>query len=336
VRSIGVTVAHPDPGIVDEVIHAIESGDDLYLALDVSRAAVVLASAEALEALATGRLASGPAVVGLATNADLAEVSRRALRCRAQQIVCWPHDRPALREILRDAVSHARVDPGPADGRVIAVAGARGGAGTTTVAAMLARALDATIVDADHIGAGQGGFLPEDAEPTLGSVLAAVDDLDAAALEAAFTPHASGVALCRAADSPVPSPAQVARLIELVRKACRVSVFDAGRAGDGAAREVMRLADERVVVCAADVASMRGARSLLERGGRVVVNRHWSGRVSSREATRVLGRAPSLVVPGDRRVRRAGEAGRLPRRGAARRAIDGFAAELLHEGSDGS
>jgi Flp pilus assembly CpaE family ATPase len=337
VRSIGVAVAHHDPGIVDELVHAVEGEADLYLALDPAKASVVLAGGEALEEIAERPPPEGTAVVGLAANGDLANVSRAALRCRAQEIVCWPQDRPTLRQILREASSKARLDAGRLDGRLIAVAGARGGAGTTTIAAMLARALEAVVVDLDPIGAGQATFLADGAEPTLGTVLAAVDDLDPQALSAALTPHAAGVALCGGPRSRGATAAQATRLAALVRGSAKVSIFDVGRAGDDAAREVLRGADMRCLVCGPDVASMRGARAFLDvAAAEIVLNDAARGRITAREVRRVLGHAPSVVVPGERRVRRAGEAGRLPRRGRARRAIDAFARRLLEEAADGS
>ena len=336
-RSVGVVVAHPDPGIVDELIHAVEAEGDLYLAIDPAKASVVLAGAEALEGVIAKPPPEGTAVIGLAANGELAEVSRAALRCGAQEIVCWPQDRAALRQILRDAAARARLDARHAVGRIIVVTGARGGAGATTFAAMLARATEALVVDLDPIGAGQSAFLADGTEPTLGTVMAAVDDLDPSALAAAFTPHAAGVALCAGRRSVRPSEAQVSRLAALVRASAPVAVFDAGRAADDAAREIVRVAEARIIVCAPDVASMRGARELLDvAGGHVVLNRSERRRVSAREATRVLGRAPAAVVPADGRVRRAGEAGRLPKHGPARRVIDAFASRLLEEIRDGS
>ena len=338
-RNIGVAVAHPDPGLVDELVHAVEASGDLYLALDPAKASVVLAGGNALDGLAGHPPPEGTAVVGLAADNDLAEVSRAALRCSAHEIVCWPQDRSALRGILRGAASRARLAARRADGRIIGVVGARVGAGTTTVAAMLARALDAVVADLDVVGAGQSAFLTGGAEPTLAEVLSAVDDLDAQGLTAAITPHAAGRALAAAPRSIAPTADQASRLVALLRASTAASVCDLGRAGDPAGRAALAEADTVVCVCAPDVASMRGARGLIDATGagvRVVLNRAERGRISAREAARVLGEAPSAVVAVDGAVRRAGEAGRLPTRGPARRALDRFARELVEETADGS
>jgi len=339
VSSIGVAVAHPDPGIVDEVLHALEASDDLYLALDPAKASVVLAGGSELSGMAERPPSEGKALVGLAADHDLADVSRAALRCRAHEIVCWPHDRPTLAVILREAASRARLAARRSDGRIVAVVGARGGAGATTVAAMLARSLEAVVVDLDPVGAGQAAFLDDDVDPTLAQVLSAVDELDAQALSAAMTPHAAGVALCAAPRSEAPSARQASRLAALLRASVAVAACDLGRAADAAAREMLGTADTVVCVCAPDIASLRGARALTgatDRSMRVVLNRAVRRGIDARDVTRVLGAPPAAIVPFDAAVRRAGEAGRLPARGSARRALERFAGQLIEVSSDGS
>jgi Flp pilus assembly CpaE family ATPase len=339
VRSIGVAVAHPDPGLVDELVHEVEASGDLYLALDPAKASVVLAGGSALDGMAGRPLPEGTAVVGLAAGPELPEVSRAALRCNAHEIVCWPEDRSALRGILRDAASRARLAARRSDGRIIGVVGARGGAGATTVAAMLARALDAVVVDLDVTGAGQSAFLAGDAESTLAEVFAVIDDLDPPGFSAALTPHAAGRALTSTPRSIAPSADQASRLAALMRAAVPMSVCDLGRAADAVARAVLAEAATVVCVCAPDVASMRGARAVRDASDvtmRIALNGVRRGRVTAREAARVLGVEPSVVVPADRRVRRAGEAGRLPGHGHAKRAVDRFAHELIEGAADGS
>jgi pilus assembly protein CpaE len=330
--SIGVAVAHPDPGIADELVHAVEAEPDLYLALDPEKAAVLLAGARTLGSLAPH---SGVAVVGVSADHDLAVVAREALRCRAHDVLSWPGERDSFRAIVRDAAARARLDAAGADGKIVAVAGARGGAGTTTIAAMLARAIsDSAVVDLDGVGAGQAAFLADGAEPTFGDVLAAIEDLDPRAFVSAFTPHAAGRGLCVAPRSTPPDRAQAERLIALLRASVPLAVCDLGRAGGDASRVILEAADETLVVCAPDVTSMRGARVLGV--GSVVLNQYARMRLSARDVARVLGESPVAVVPFDPSVRRAGEAGRLPRRGQARRAIEKLAAAITRGAADGS
>jgi len=339
VRSLGVAVAYPDPGVADELVHAVEAEADLYLALDPARAAVVLAGEEALSTL--GEHPADAAVVGVAADRDaIAVVARAALRCGAHEIVLWPQDRAMLRSIVRDAATRARIGAGRAEGRIVAVAGARGGVGTTTVAAMLARAFaESAVVDLDPIGAGLSGFLSDGAEPTLAAVVAAVDDLDPAALSAAMAGHAAGRAICAEPREAAPTKQQAARMLALLRATVPVAVIDAGRAADDAAMAAISLADQTICVCTPDVASIRGARALIAAAGRgfpVVLNRSARMRLSAKDVARVVGAPPVAVIPDDPAIRRAGEAGRLPSRGAARRAIERLAGLILAEASDGS
>lgn len=333
-RSIGVAISHPDPGLVDELAHAVEAAPDLYLALEPAKASVVVAGAAELRAYASDPPGAGVAIVGLAAGGDLADVARVALRCRAQEIVCWPDDRAGLREAVRDAASRARLAAGGVDGRIVAVVGARGGVGTTTVAALIARALpDAVIVDLDAAGGGQSAFLPPDVEPTLDTVLGVVEDLDPRGLGSAFVPHAAGRALCASPRTIAPSGERVGRLVSLLRATVPIAVIDVGRAGDAGTQSVVGHADAAVCVCGPDLQSMRGARAI---GAavppiRYVLNQATRLRLSVRDVTRVLGVAPAAVIRLDPSVRRAGEAGRLPAK--AGRTLERLTRALVEEAS---
>jgi len=329
VRSLGVAVSHPDPGISDELVHAVEAESDLYLALDPAKAAVVLAGGAELSAVA--RHASQAALIGVAAERDVAEVAREALRCGAQEIVVWPRDRAGLRSIVRDAASRARIASGRADGRVFAVCGARGGAGATTIAAMLAHAAEAPVVDLETMSAGQSSFLADGAEPTLAAVLSAVDDLDPASVVTAMSSHASGRAICASPRSEAPGDERALRLLDLMRAAVPLTIVDIGRVTDAATRAAAGSADLVLCVCVPDVAALRGSRALMhETGSRieVVLNRAARMRLRARDVERVIGRPPIAVVPDDPRVRRAGESGRLPQRGTAKRAIEALVGRI--------
>lgn len=333
-RSIGVTVAHPDPGVVDELVHAVEAESDLYLALDASKASVVVAGPAQMRAFASDRPAGGVAVVGLAVDGDLPDVARVALRCRAEDILCWPRDRGAFRATIREAASRARLAAGGTAGKIIAVVGARGGAGASTIAALLGRALpESAVVDLDGVGGGQSAFIAAEIEPTLGTVLGVVEDLDPGGLVSALIPHASGRALCGRPRRELPEREAVERLTKLLRAAVPYAVVDAGRAADTGSSSALREADVALAVCAPDVQSMRGARALagITPDLRFVLNMATRMRLSARDVHRVLGAPPSAVLPLDPAVRKAGETGRLPARGPGRRGADRLAASLVEE-----
>jgi Flp pilus assembly CpaE family ATPase len=338
VRSIGVAIAHPDPGVVDELVHAVEAASDLYLALDPAKASVVVAGASELRSFAAEPPAAGVAIVGLAVDGDLPEVARVALRCRAEDIVSWPRDRSALRASVREAASRARLAAGGLDGKIVAVVGARGGAGTSTIAAMIARSLsEAAVVDLDAAGGGQSIFVPPATAPTLESVLDVVDDLDPGGLRSALVEHAAGRALCAAPRRESPTRERVERLSALLRAAVPYAVLDLGRGAEAGTRTMLRAADTVLCVCAPDLRSMRGALALRHPGPapRYVLNMATRLRVSERDVSRVLGGGPAAVVPLDTVVRKAGEAGRLASRGPARRAVDRLAASIAKESTDG-
>jgi Flp pilus assembly CpaE family ATPase len=334
VRSIGVAVSHGDPRVIDELIHAVEAAPDLYVALEPAKASVVVAGAEQLGAFAAQPPPTGVAVLGLAVDGDLAQVARVALRCRAEDIVWWPRDRDAFRGTVREAASRARLSAGSTDGKVVAVASARGGAGATTVAALIARALpESLIVDLDAAGGGQSAFLAPDVEPTLDSVLGVVEDLDPRGLRSGFVAHASGRALCAAPRSIAVGRERVQRLVALLRATVPYVVVDLGRCADPATQGVFNDADASLLVCAPDLQSMRGARAIAAAAPetRYILNAATRLRLSVRDVTRVLGAAPTAVIPLEPAVRRAGEGGRLPAKGRARRVAERLAASLARE-----
>lgn len=337
-RNVGVTVSHPDPGLVDEVVHAVEATPDLFLALDPRKAAVVFAGADAMRSLADEPNAPGVAIIGLAAEGELAEVARLALRCRAQDVLSWPAEGAALRTTVRDAASRARLAAGATDGKLVGVVGARGGAGATTIAAMLARGLaGSVVVDLDTVGGGQTLFVPHDTEPTLERVLDVVDELDAGAFRAALVDHASGRALCAPPRREPPARERVERLLPVLRASVPFAVLDLGRAADPGTRTAMLHADAVVCVLTPDLQSLRGARAMPEMPAtRHVLNMSSRMRVSARDVRRVLGAPPAGVIPLDPAIRRASEAGRLATRGPGRRAVDRLATLLATEVAGGS
>jgi Flp pilus assembly CpaE family ATPase len=340
VRSIGVAVAHSDPRVVDELVHDVEASADLYLALDPGSAAVVVAGEPGLRAYAEQPPPAGTGLVALSIDGDLTRVARAALSCGALDVLRWPEDRTSLRSTLRDAAARASLRAAGTNGRVVAVVGARGGAGATTIAAMLGASIpDAVVADLDRVGAGQHAFASPDAEPMLDEVLAAAGDLDPPAFSSALVAHASGRALCGRPRSAPATADQIASLLSLLRATVPIAVCDGGRAGDDAGRVLLTRADALVCVCAGDVASMRGALALGSASARpmsVVLNAAERSRLRPRDVARALGTPPACIVPFDPVVRRAGEAGRLPSRGHARRTVLRFGGQLSEELAGGS
>ena len=308
--AVGVYVACEDPFVADAVTHALGRTEECYAAPALDGADVVLAEPSCVPER------SSAALVVLASG-DPISVARFAIERGADGIAAWPDEPASLSRIVQAAA--ARRAP-VARGRVIAVAAARGGAGATTVAAHLAArfAPDALLVDLRGGAAGQWLYAAGDAAVTLTDASGVAREPSAHALRSMAAAHASGANCVFGGGAPPPAtPA----LIACTRTIAPIVIID------GAAPD----ADVTVIVCAADVGSVRAAAALLPVAtGRIVVvlNRAARGRVRPREARRALGIERLIVVPADPRLARATDMGRIARRGPARRALARLAERL--------
>lgn len=309
--SIGVVVAHDVPRTVEEVAEVLEASPDLFVA-GVSPAAaggqVVVAGGAALAAFRPG---SGP-LVALAGPDAIAD-ARAALAAGAADIVRWPQEADRLAGAVRRAAGAVT------RGRVIAVAGARGGSGASTAAAAIAAALDeAVVVDLEG---GQRALVEADPgpPPDLGP------DPSPDRVEAALVPHVGGARCLHA-----PPASSVHAVLRAARAIARVALVDCGRARDGAARAAFGSADARLVLVPNDVAGVRGALALRDvPPWRYAVLRLRREGVAVRDVAAAIGSEPLAVVPADRRLARAADLGALPPRASrAWRALAGIAEEL--------
>jgi pilus assembly protein CpaE len=333
-EQLGVVVAHDDSAIVEQVSEALESVPGLFVAATGSGAAraghVLVAGGEALVTL---REAAVP-VVALA-GAEPLRAARAALACGAADIVRWPEESDRLPGAIRRAGTR---DPGvaPGRGKIVAVAGARGGVGATTVVAALAASFgDALVVDLDSTGAGQLGFATEESPGTIADLGSSIADLPGDALESLLAPHAAGRALYSKAGS-VPLPvAAVHGLLRAARGVAPVAVLDLGRAAEPGTRAAALDADVRVLVVANDVASIRGSRTLREQCDlpwRPIVRRVRRSGIAIRDVAGALGAEPLAVVDESRALARACDVGTLPVRPTRAMRALARAAHLLREG----
>lgn len=163
-------------------------------------------------------------------------------------------------------------------GRVVAVAGAKGGVGTTTIALNLALAAAAVngdgrppcLVELDLQGGDLRSYL--DLAPTqhrsLGD-LAGVEggELNARSLEDVLYVHESGVRilLCpeRGEDSEDISDALMRETLGLLKAQSSLIVIDLGASVTEASAAAVELADRILVIATPDVPSLRGANRLL-------------------------------------------------------------------------
>jgi DNA-binding response OmpR family regulator len=155
----------------------------------------------------------------------------------------------------------------PASGaRLIAVLGARGGVGASTLAVNLALALTTkgrtVLVDLELSGttAIQLGLTPTRGLNTL--IGYEVDPIDPASVEAALTPHASGLRLLAAADSPI-EPARALVILNHLLSNCDVCVLDLGWGIGPLVRVLAPRANSLLLATDADRASLTQANRLL-------------------------------------------------------------------------
>ncbi|MFN2614828.1 MAG: hypothetical protein ABR552_08460, partial [Actinomycetota bacterium] len=253
--TIGVIVAHDDVRVAEEVAEVLEAAPDLFVAASSVASAmpghVVVAGGEAL---ATLRSLDAP-LVALAGGEPI-RAARAALAAGATDLLSWPADAARLAGSIRRAASgRASVAP---RGRVVAVAGARGGLGVSVLCAAIASASPGAIVLDLDAGAGQRAFLDEPPRRTMSDLTdPAPEDLEAALVE-----HPGGARCLHAAAGVEPSARAVHAVLRAARGSAAITVVDAGRCHAPGARAAFGAADSRIVVAGNDVSSVRSGIDL--------------------------------------------------------------------------
>jgi Flp pilus assembly CpaE family ATPase len=297
--ALGVYVLGDDVSVVESVTLAIERSEDVFVAPTMDRAEVVLASPGAL----ASRSPPAEAALVVLADADLLASARAAIARSAHGILGWPAEAHGLSLRLREAAARRRA-AGRAPGRILSVVATRGGAGASTVAAYLARDLEAVLVDLEGGPAGQALYATEAPVVTLSDLAPVWNELTPDALERALAPHAAGVG-CLYGGSEVPRSA--GRLAPALRGLAAIAVVDG----------LLEGADLAVRVIGPDVGSVRCASQTPHAGLEFVLNRARRDGVRAGDAARALGSQPLGVVPYDPRIARAGDLGRVAGRGRA-------------------
>lgn len=317
--------------------------------------------------LLCGELKSGTlAPVFILTGQDMSYVDEEAIRHGATgYLVKQSLKTDALAKSLLDAIAartgestgkRERPVPGQRAGRLVAMVGAKGGVGTSTVVANVAAALRtraASVLAVDMRG-GPGSLaelLDTEPGPGLGS-LRLVDpaQLDAPRIEAALTGNRAGVRLLAAPSSPVDcgdiEAATAKAVCEAAVRLADVVVVDLPGGASAATREVLAAADLAVVVTDRDPLSLSAARGLVsllkmwqlsEPIGSVVVSK--GSLPDARSATEInamLGLRKYAVVPSAPELFLKGVVTRTPvvlahSSHPAGRALDELASFLLKE-----
>lgn len=268
------------------------------------------ASAPGLRQLVAG--CERPAVV-VARSADV-DTYRRALAAGARGVLALPAVPAALGDALAEAATAGGMTATAVEGRVVAVAGAKGGTGTTSIALAVARLAGGLLVDLSGSRASLPALIGCRGDRSLVD-LAHVGDGLAAAVETAAVPHPCGLRLLPGPAGPEVAAALPAgfatALVHDLRMTTR-AVVDAGTAAFPAAREAVASADRTLVVVTPDTQAVAAGRELvtaLVRTGAgadttaVVVNR-WSRRaeLSLRGIARAVGAPVAATVKLDPRA----------------------------------
>ena len=257
-------------------------------------------------------LASGPA--------DDGRVVLRAMRLGAREFLSPDPDpdtlRASIEHLANGAASSQRAAPRASEGTVIAVLGAKGGVGATTVACQLAVGLQdlgepTALLD---LALPQGDVaLHLDLQPAYALVGAAreAEALDATFLRTLLSPHRSGVQLLaateRAEEAELLRAEPVERALALLREDFDWVVVDLGRSWSEGSVRALDLASEVILVTELDVPALANARRQLE----LLERRCWKkimklkmenryGRaeaLTGRDGRRFLGRPVELRLP---------------------------------------
>jgi hypothetical protein len=317
--SIGVVVLHQDATVTRAVGEAIDAAPDLFVAgiTPGSTGAVLVAGGPALRGLDE----PGAPLIALA-DGDALTAARAALSLGARDLLRWPEEAERLADAIRAAARPVTADAPPR--ATVALAGARGGVGTSTTAALLASLPgDALVLDLSA-GAGQRAFAAEEPVRTVADIGQPVPG----AVEAALVPHAGGSRAVHATAGALPDGPAVLALVRAARRLGPVFI-DAGGGLVPGQRAALEAATARVLVAGNDIASIRGGRALLERvpgTWTLVVRRVRRAGVPVADVAAALGLVAVAILRSNASLARAVDLGRLPRRRS--RAIVALASSL--------
>jgi pilus assembly protein CpaE len=359
-EQIRVVLGLEDQALAEEVLHFLDrrpgirvveaaggsEGLSRFVATQAVDAAVI--SPGILEGIES--LNGAPLLV--VAERETAGALRAALRIGARGFYVWPEEREALARGAEGVATRPEPEPGT-PGRVVAVYGARGGAGATFLATNLAAALaasetDTVLVDFDvFFGevATALGIALNGRGRTLADLAPVAEELTAEHLERVLHPHPRGFRVLVAPRDPA-MPSEIgegllATAVRLLRSRHDAVVLHLPRAVDEVTLAGLAVADVILVVATLDVLAFRDAHRLLDflaRRGlrdrcRLVVNRATRAEVVPEDAERVFGLRPSAIIAADRSILRAQNRGELvaTRPGRTSRRVAALARDLIGE-----
>jgi len=288
-------------------------------------------SIEASLALAEELTRNSPNVV-LVALADTREADQilAAMRAGYKEFVVLPDDASRLRQVVHEAAFAP--DDDEEKGRVIAIAGAKGGVGNTTLAIHLAAELAAIhrviLIDLDF---GMGDVAPMmdiTARDSVADLLARADRLDERMLNGSVAVHRTKVNVLTTPDDMesigIVRADDIFNIINVAAKAYQWVIIDCGTYYDEGVSMALNVADTVVLLTTPDVTSVRDAfrriRNLQVLGVdkeriALVVNRwHSNAYVSNKDISANLGIPIAATVADDpRHVEQAVNEGKIIR-----------------------
>lgn len=257
-------------------------------------------------------------------------VLREAIEAGAKAVFAWPEERD---ELCRTIFAIPREgEAGPSSrGKVIAVFGARGGAGTTFVASHLAatwadQGVRCALIDLDRgfadLTVALGIHVSKDVR-TVADLIPVVEELSADHIGDAAHHHPRGFAVMLAPADPLVGsslgPALYEAAVTKLALVNEIAVLHVPRCVDDVARLGLSLADEVVLLVSPDVFSLHSARRAIDIFGlaeppgrcRIVMNPLVRGGVGAGEIEEILGIPPSAGIRFDPAVGRVQDRGQL-------------------------
>lgn len=314
-----------EPGL--EVVGAVSESQGVARLVAVASPRVLVVSPGVVSYVRHPALADVRPDVLVVSQALSVDVLREAIHAGASGVFVWPEERHDLVESLV-GMAGRHVEEPSRRARVIAVLGARGGAGTTFLVTHLAAAFAAlgrrpVVVDLDVASADVTAACGVDSEAgprTVEDLVAVRDELSPDHVENALVRHAAGFAALLAPRSAGDDPGAglYAGAIALLAGSYDPVLLHLPRGHQPTVRAGLRVSDAVLLVTTLDLFSLYGARRTLARlepgqaeRCRLVVNRATRSAITVKDIERVVGVENAALVRADSRVVRAQERGDL-------------------------
>lgn len=257
------------------------------------------------------------AAIGTAAEKD-ADMVLAAMRAGVLEFLVTPTDTEELRVAVGRLLSLS--NSAPSQGKIFTVFSAKGGLGTSTIAASLSwefaqrnGGAAAALADFTTTGAGVRVMLNLNPMYDLGNIAMRADRIDREILKSVLVPHPDGVSVLAAAeevDGADPLDAQTAgRLFDAMRDAYLFTVVDTDHHFADQTLAALDAADKILVVTQLDVSALRSTQRTLGVFSRlgyatdklvIIANRRSDrDRISIGDAEKVLRRSVDFKLPND-------------------------------------